>query len=163
MNDAAQRKSTLGDLHDWTACGWLLSVMRAPVGTGIYSCTVRQYRQGEHAVLHGNANANNCTSSYSLENSCATLAANGLHHSLYHMLEIVHGSSVEEVDSDQFLLSVFWKVVSYSSYIAHIIGCCESRLGTLRFGGIGKDTAPTAVLETSQALSMEGFCSQLFH
>lgn len=95
----------MNDLHDWTACGWLLSVMRAPVGTGIYSCTVRQYRQGEHAVLHGNATANNCTSPYSLDNSCATLAANGLHHSLYHLLEIVHGTSVDEVGSSVLRIS----------------------------------------------------------
>lgn len=44
-----------------------------------------------------------------------------------------------------------------------IIGCCKSRLGALRCGGIGEDTASSAVLETPQALPLEGFCSQLFH
>eukprot|EP00597_Dinobryon_sp_UTEXLB2267_P007464 CAMPEP_0170085374 /NCGR_PEP_ID=MMETSP0019_2-20121128/20273_1 /TAXON_ID=98059 /ORGANISM="Dinobryon sp., Strain UTEXLB2267" /LENGTH=314 /DNA_ID=CAMNT_0010301803 /DNA_START=456 /DNA_END=1400 /DNA_ORIENTATION=+ len=91
------KDSTISDLHDWTACGWLLSVLRAPLGTGIFGCTVRQYRQGEQDVAAGLTTSNNCTSSHSLDSSCGTLAASGLHHSLYHLLEVLHGSSVDEV------------------------------------------------------------------
>lgn len=76
------------------------------MGTGIFSCTVRQYRQSEQDVAAGLTTRNNCTSSHSLESSCSALADSGLHHSLYHLLEVLHGSSVDEVVS-QLRLSKF--------------------------------------------------------
>lgn len=60
-----------------TSCGWLLSVLRAPVGTGIYP--------------------NEDDPEYLISTSCETLSKNGLNHSLMDLLEIVHHSSLEEV------------------------------------------------------------------
>ena len=58
------------------ACGWLLSVLRAPRGTGVYTCSVKDY----------NNNSSLCMSQYTYPDSCEVLVINGLDHSLYDLL-----------------------------------------------------------------------------
>ena len=76
-----------------SACGWLLSVIRAPSGTGIY--TAPQYQNGidiarnDGTIKSGNA--------HTLSSSCETLSSNGLNENLGELLLIVYQSSVEEV------------------------------------------------------------------
>jgi hypothetical protein len=92
--------STIDDLHSWTACGWLLSVVRAPKGTGVFTCTTQQYRDREQFAAGtsvGGDSSNSCHSSHSLDVSCSILASHGLDHSLFDLLQTVHGSSVQEV------------------------------------------------------------------
>ena len=60
-----------------TACGWLLSILRAPMGTGIYPV-------GDKAET-------------TITTSCDALSKNGLDGTLMDLLEIVHLSSIEDV------------------------------------------------------------------
>lgn len=71
------------ELRDLTACGWLLSVLRAPRGTGIIFD--RSYLSPQQKAT------------ISIASSCKILRDNGLDHSIYDLLYIVHGSSVDEV------------------------------------------------------------------
>lgn len=76
-----------------SACGWLLSVLRAPTGTGIYS--PRHNSQSTAAANNGLTSSSG--SAHTLSTSCTILASNGLDETLGEMLEIVHQSSVDEV------------------------------------------------------------------
>mmetsp|Transcript_17289 Transcript_17289/g.38366 ORF Transcript_17289/g.38366 Transcript_17289/m.38366 type:complete len:420 (-) Transcript_17289:89-1348(-) len=75
--------STLEELTDLSACGWLLSVLRAPAGTGII--VDRAFKDLAHRPQH------------SIEDSCNVLRESGLAHSMKDLLLVVHGSSVQEV------------------------------------------------------------------
>jgi len=63
-----------------STCGWLVNVLRLPLGTGIYPKAVTK-------------NKNN----YNLENSCITLKKNGLDDSLGDTLALIDDSSIDDV------------------------------------------------------------------
>ena len=69
-----------------SACGWLLSVLRAPSGTGIYF---------PHQPAHGNEKRSG--SAHTLATSCTVLSMNGLDDTLGELLLIVHKATVTEV------------------------------------------------------------------
>ena len=77
-----------------SACGWLLSVLRAPTGTGIYSP-----RHNIQSTLNTNTGSSSTLSgsAHTLSTSCTVLSSNGLDETLGAVLEIVHQSSVEDV------------------------------------------------------------------
>jgi hypothetical protein len=79
-----------------SACGWLLSVLRAPSGTGIYSSVYNPHSAptGGSEGVHGGIRSGNA---HTIATSCTTLASNGLDDSLGELLLIVHQSNVEEV------------------------------------------------------------------
>lgn len=79
-----------------SACGWLLSVLRAPSGTGIYSSVYNPHSAptGGSEGVHGGVRSGNA---HTIATSCTTLASNGLDDSLGELLLIVHQSNVEEV------------------------------------------------------------------
>jgi ankyrin repeat protein len=75
-------------------CGWVLSVLRAPRGTGVYPLKEPStYHQATVVAAHQH------TDYPTLGNSCGKLHANGLAHHLGDLLYIVHTSSVAEVVS----------------------------------------------------------------
>mmetsp|Transcript_725 Transcript_725/g.1253 ORF Transcript_725/g.1253 Transcript_725/m.1253 type:complete len:449 (+) Transcript_725:335-1681(+) len=74
---------TVEDLKNLSACGWLLSVLRAPHGTGVM--VDRGFRDLNYQPK------------YSIHNSCRNLKQNGLDGSLFDLLQIVHGSSIESI------------------------------------------------------------------
>lgn len=76
-----------------SACGWLLSVLRAPTGTGIYS----PRHNSQSTATANNGLSSSSGSAHTLSTSCTILASNGLDETLGEMLEIVHQSSVDEV------------------------------------------------------------------
>ena len=82
------------DMTQVSACGWLLSVLRAPTGTGIYS--PRHNAQSSSSASMGSANSLS-GSAHTLSSSCAVLSSNGLDETLGAVLEIVHQSSVDDV------------------------------------------------------------------
>jgi len=92
-----------------STCGWLLSVVRAPLGTGIYASRDARRGLGGKSTLGENCSegsefpSEECFlnrpqhSHFSLASSCDTLAMNGLDHNIEDLLLIVKDSSVEEV------------------------------------------------------------------
>lgn len=83
--DAIKRGPTIlnlpvADMIQITTCGWLVSVLRLPLGTGIYPKNVIRRK-------------NNCN----LENSCITLRKNGLDDTLGDTLTIIDESSLDDV------------------------------------------------------------------
>lgn len=79
-----------------SACGWVLSVLRAPSGTGVYSLPHTPHRpsSGSAKKSGGTSSSGNA---HTLATSCVRLADNGLDDSLGELLLIVHMSSVEDV------------------------------------------------------------------
>ena len=83
--DAIKRGATIltlpvEDMIQVSTCGWLVSVLRLPVGTGIYP---------KNVTMHKN--------NFTLDNSCVTLRRNGLDYSLEDTLSIVDQSSIDDV------------------------------------------------------------------
>ena len=76
-----------------SACGWLLSVLRAPSGTGIFSPPHNPHGMG---VSDGNRKSGT-GNVHTLATSCTILSVNGLDDTLGELLLIVHQASVEEV------------------------------------------------------------------
>ena len=77
-------------LSQVSACGWLLSVLRAPQGTGIYPV-----RPATHGHSHGRGAADATTPSgppganaHTVASSCGALAAHGLDHTLGDLLQV---------------------------------------------------------------------------
>ena len=76
-----------------SACGWLLSVLRAPSGTGIY--TLPQHQNS--IDMNRNDGTSRSGNAHTLSTSCDTLTMNGLNENLGELLLIIYQSSVEEV------------------------------------------------------------------
>lgn len=102
----------IDDVLQIPTCGWVLSVLRAPRGTGIYtvpdplasghsaeSCDVdAQEYSGAPASGKRHVGTPSCSSSiYSLSNACSVLNSIGLDDTLGDVLLIAHYSSVYEV------------------------------------------------------------------
>ena len=75
-----------------SACGWLLSVLRAPSGTGIFSPP-----HNPHGVATDGNRKSGTGNVHTLATSCTVLSVNGLDDTLGELLMIVHQASVEEV------------------------------------------------------------------
>lgn len=79
-----------------SACGWLLSVLRAPLGTGAYIPSHNSNSNnigvtGADGITKRNGNA------HTLATSCQILSFNGLNDNLGELLLIAYQSSVEDV------------------------------------------------------------------
>lgn len=66
-----------------STCGWYLSTVRAPEGTG-------RYFRREYLDI-------NFVPSISIDRTCAVMNENGFDVNMYELLTLVHGSSVESV------------------------------------------------------------------
>jgi ankyrin repeat protein len=83
--DAIKRGPTIltlpvEDMVQVSTCGWLVTVLRLPLGTGIFPKNVTKHKN-----------------SFTLENSCVTLRKNGLDYSLEDTFSIVDLSSIDDV------------------------------------------------------------------
>jgi hypothetical protein len=100
-----------------SACGWLLSVLRAPTGTGIYSPPHNTHSTNTGSFGSQNGDSSNAgyggmksANVYTLLTSCKTLSNNGLDDSLGELLLVVHQASVDEVVSHLGILQFAAKV-----------------------------------------------------
>ena len=82
----------LDQLVQVPTCGWLLSVLRSPRGTGVYPFKEPSTYHQATVVA-----ASQPRGLPTLSNSCSILTANGLNHHLGDLLYIVGTSTVEEV------------------------------------------------------------------
>ena len=71
-------------------CGWLLSVLRAPKGTGIFYHTKKYYRHDSDELGSGQMG-------YNIANACRVLTKHGLDDSLHDLITLLKYAAVEEV------------------------------------------------------------------
>lgn len=68
-------------------CGWLLSVLRAPKGTGIFYHTKKQYRHDSDEII----------GIYNIANSCRILTKHGLDDSLHDLIALLKYTAIDDV------------------------------------------------------------------
>ena len=71
-------------------CGWLLSVLRAPKGTGIFYHTKKYYR-------HDSDELGSSQIGYSIANTCRILSKHGLDDSLHDLLTLLKYTAVDDI------------------------------------------------------------------